>query len=208
MTPNRVGLAGWAVSVAGLALLAAGCATTSEIPPQAISELAAMRNGLIDGKAQIQKTTGAARDLIDRPRQDVRAQVDAFTAQVAQLGKDAQQARELAAGTQARAEDFFAGWDRQLQTMSGSLAEAGQQRRTESMASFARLRERLAAVRTQFAPFMNDLSQVERYLRTDPTAAGVKAVTPTVRGALGHEASVLESIDELIAQIDAVRGGK
>jgi hypothetical protein len=191
-----------------VALLAAGCATTAEIPPQAVSGLLALRNDLIDGKAQIQKTTGVARDLIDRPRQDVQAQISAFTSQVSALSKDATQAREQAAGMQARAEDYFVNWEKQLQTMSGSLATAGEQRRTESMASFAQLRERLSTVRTQFAPFMTDLQSAERYLRTDSTAAGVGAATPTIRSALGREGDVLKSIDDLIAQIDAVRGGK
>jgi hypothetical protein len=92
---------------------------------------------------------------------------------------------------QARAEDYFVNWEKQLQTMSGSLATAGEQRRTESMASFAQLRERLSTVRTQFAPFMTDLQSAERYLRTDSTAAGVGAATPTIRSALGREGDVL-----------------
>jgi hypothetical protein len=204
MTGNRASFTG----VVWLALLLAGCATTAEIPPQATSGLLAMRNQLIDGKAQIQKTTGVARDLIDQPRQDVQSQVDAFTSQVSALTRDALQTREQAAGMQARADDFFTKWEKELTSMSGSLAEAGQQRRTESMASFAQLRDRLGAVRTQFAPFVTDLQSAERYLRTDSTAAGVKAAAPTIRSALDREGSVLKSIDELIAQIDAVRGGK
>jgi hypothetical protein len=109
---------------------------------------------------------------------------------------------------QTRADDFFTTWDRQLQTMTGDLAKSGQQRRAESVASFSQLRERLNGVRTQFAPFMADLQNAERYLRTDTTAAGVKAATPTIKDALGREGDVLKSIDDLIAQIDKVRGGK
>jgi hypothetical protein len=196
------------LAVSGLALLTAGCATTTEVPPQAVSQLLGLRNGLIDGKAQIQKTTGAARDLIEHPRQDVQAQVNAFRAQMAQLDKDALQARETAASAQARADDFFANWDKQLQTMSADMAQAGQQRRAESMASFGRLRESLTGVRTQFAPFVTELREADRYLQNDATAAGVKVAAPTIQKALGREKGVLKSIDDLIGQIDAVRGGK
>jgi hypothetical protein len=188
--------------------LATGCATTTEVPPQAVGQLLTLRNGLIDGKAQIQKTTGAARDLIEHPRQDVQAQVNAFRSQMSQLSKDALQAREVAAGAQTRADEFFANWDKQLQTMSGDIAQAGQQRRAESMASFGRLRESLTGVRTQFTPFLSDLQEADRYLQNDPTAAGVKVAAPTIQKALGREKDVLKSIDNLIGQIDAVRGGK
>jgi hypothetical protein len=200
---------GLMLGVFGLALIAAGCATTpAEVPPQAVNQLLTLRNGLIDGRAQIQKTTGAARDLVERPRQDIQAQVDAFKSQMTQLNKDALQARETAASAQAKADDFFANWDKQLQTMSGSMAEGGQQRRAESMAAFTQLRERLTAVRTQFGPFMSDLQEAERYLQSDATAAGLKVASPTITKALGREKDVLKSIDDLVAQIDSVRGGK
>ena len=199
---------GFILGIVGLALVAGGCATTAEVPPQAVSELLELRNGLLDGKAQIQKTTGAAKDLVDNPRQDVQAQVSAFRSQMTQLNKDALRAREVATGAQTRAGDFFASWEKQLQTMSGSMAEGGQQRRAESMASFQRLRDRLTGVRTQFQPFLADLQEAERYLGTDATAAGLKVAAPTIKKALGREKDVLRSIDELIAQIDTVRGGK
>jgi hypothetical protein len=207
MRTNRV-VHGIMLSLVGLALIAGGCAAPIEVPPQAVSELLQLRNGLLDGKAQIQKTTGAAKDLVDRPRQDIQAQINAFRSQMTQLNKDALRAREVAAGAQTRADDFFASWEKQLQTMSGSIAEGGQQRRAESMASFQQLRERLTGVRTEFQPFLTDLQEAERYLGTDPTAAGLKVATPTIKKALGREKDVLRSIDDLIAQIDVVRGGK
>jgi hypothetical protein len=92
--------------------------------------------------------------------------------------------------------------------MSASMAEAGQQRRAESMASFGRLRESLTAVRTQFSPFLSDLQEANKYLQSDATAAGVKVAPPTIQKALSREKDVLRSIDDLISQIDAVRGGK
>ncbi|MGH7179092.1 MAG: DUF2959 family protein [Tepidisphaeraceae bacterium] len=185
-----------------------GCASSTEVPPQATSGLLEVRNGLIDGKAQIQKTTAAARDMINNPRQDVGAQINAFSDQVAQLDKDRVQARDKAQDVQARAQDYFSKWEEQLKTMSGSMAEAGQKRREESMASFGRMRDDMAGLRQRFAPFMNDLRESDRYLKTDPTTAGVKAATPTLRNALNQEPEVLRSIDQLIAQIDQVRGGK
>jgi hypothetical protein len=191
-----------------LVALATGCASSVEIPPQAVGQLLELRNGLIDGRAQIQKTTGAAKDLVERPRVDVQPQVNAFRAQMSQLSKDALQAREVATSAQTKADDFFANWDKQLQTMSAGMAEAGQQRRVESMQSFQTLRERFTAVRTEFGPFMTNLQEADKYLSSDSTTAGVKVAAPTIRKALDRESDVLRSIDDLIKQIDVVRGGK
>ena len=104
--------------------------------------------------------------------------------------------------------DYFSTWDKQLQGISGTMGEAGRKRREESMASFAQLQTRAADLRTQVAPFMTDLKGAAGYLQTDPTASGVKAATPTLRGALAREPEVVKNIDEMIAHIDVVRGGR
>jgi hypothetical protein len=202
------------LALAGVVLLATACATTeppppaTELPPQAVTGLLDIRNRLIDNKAQLQKTTSAARDMVDHPRQDVQGQISTFSSALAKLNTDTLQTREAGAAVRGRAEDYFADWEKQLRTLSGQLGAAGQQRRQESLASFGRLQEQVTALRTQFAPFMSDMQATERFLQADPTASGVKAATPTLRSALAREPEVLKKVDELIAQIDVVRGGR
>jgi hypothetical protein len=55
---------------------------------------------------------------------------------------------------------------------------------------------------------MTDLQATDRFLKTDPTPSGVKAATPTLRKALDQEAGILKGADDVIAQIDLLRGGK
>ena len=193
----------------GVALAAAGCATTkTELPPKAVEGLLAVRNGLVDNKAQVQKTTAAARDMIDNPRQDVGPQIGAFSAALSKLRDEAGQTRQLGAGFKATADEYFTQWDQQLKTVSGELAEAGQERHAASKASFAKLEESVKALRAAFAPFMGNLEETDRFLKADPTASGVKAATPSLRKVLGKEEEVLERADAVIAQIDVVRGGR
>jgi len=193
----------------GVALAAADCATTkTELPPKAVEGLLAVRNGLVDNKAQVQKTTAAARDMIDNPRQDVGTQIEAFNSTLSKLREGTGETRQAGAGMKATAEEYFAKWDQQLKTVSGELAEAGQERRAESKASFAKLEEDMKALRTAFAPFMGNLEATDRFLQADPTGSGVKAATPSLRKVLDQEPEVLERADDVIAQIDAVRGGQ
>jgi hypothetical protein len=178
------------------------------MPPQAAAGLLEVRSALIDNKAQIQKTTAAGRDMIDRPRQDVGGQIGAFSMALGKLDGDVRGTREAGASAQARATDYFAAWDEKLKTLSGQVAEAGQQRRQEAMASFGKLQESVTSLRNEFGPFMSNLQGTDTLLKADPTAAGVKAATPTLRKALDQEGSVLRKIDDVIAQIDVLRGGK
>ncbi len=196
------------LGVACVALAAAGCASTTELPPKAVAGLLLVRDSLIDNKAQVQKTVAAGRDMIDRPRQDFPDQIRTFKAAVLRLNGDAMQTRQLGAGMKARADDYFAHWDEQLKTVSGELGAAGQERRQESMASISKLQERVKELRQIFAPFMSDLEATERLLDADPTASGVKSAAPTLRKVLDQEPEILKRADLVIAQIDAVRGGR
>jgi hypothetical protein len=193
----------------GIVLLVAACATDkAELPPQAVTGLTELRTDLINNKAQIAKTAGAARDMLDHPRQDVTGQMTALRSALAKLSADTQQTRVTGAAAQSTATDYFATWDQKLKTLSGQMAEAGQQRRKESMDSWAKLQELASALRGQYNPFMADLQSADQYLKTDPTASGVKAASPTLRSALAREADIKNMIDALVKQIDVVRAGK
>lgn len=189
-------------------LVLAGCASQAELPPQATQSLTELRDQLVMGKAQLQTTTNAARDLITRPQAQLEPQITRLVDAITALEKLATNNREQFASAEARAKAYFAHWDQQLATMSESLAEKGQARREQSMASFAELKARAEALRADFRPYLTSLSEVSRYLQTDATASGVKAVTPQIKAAVDREKSMAAKVDSVIAQIDSMRGGK
>jgi hypothetical protein len=55
---------------------------------------------------------------------------------------------------------------------------------------------------------MSSLNEATKYLATDTTKAGVQVVQPKLREALTHEKPILNGIDKLVADIDAIRAGK
>jgi hypothetical protein len=187
---------------------ATGCASKAELPPQATDDLAQFRDQLMQGKAQVQTACNAARDLTQRPQANVQSQVDRFVQAVTSLENTATNNRQQFASADERSAAYFAHWDQQLQGMSSSLAKAGQERREESMKSHEELKRRVEELRAEFRPFISRMSEVSRYLKTDPTASGVKAATPQVREALDREKDVLAKADAVIKQIDAMRAGR
>ena len=92
--------------------------------------------------------------------------------------------------------------------MSRNLADQGEARRADSMASFKELEKRVETLRGEFRPFMDQVLEVSKYLETDPTASGVKAVNRQMQQALGRENNLMAKADAVIQQIDKMRGGK
>jgi len=109
---------------------------------------------------------------------------------------------------QAKAKDYFADWEKQLQTMSGEVAEEGGKRRAASMASFEILKLKGHEAGEVYNPYVAKLVESTRYLQTDRTTEGLKVVTPQINGQLALEGELMNRINALVAQIDTMRGGK
>jgi outer membrane murein-binding lipoprotein Lpp len=205
--PARItGLVAAVVLAGGLALT--GCASQAELPPQISNDLGTLRDQLIQGKAQIQTTCNAARDVTQRPQAQIDPQVRKLLASIDSLEQLATEGRTEFNSADQRAQAYFAKWQTELQGMNDSLAMKGEARRAESMASLQELKKRAESLRQDFRPFMSSLLEVSKYLQTDTTAAGVKTVTPQINRALDREKGLMTKADAAIAQIDKMRGGK
>ena len=197
----------FALGLAGT-LNIAGCASQAEAPPQVTNNLADLRDQVIRGKAQVQTTSNAARDLVTRPQADTQSQVDRLLREIDTLQTQVAGARKEYATAQQQAQAYFAKWDQEMASMSESMAKAGQQRRAESQASLATLKSKVEDLKSDFSPYMANLDEVGRYLKLDPTASGITAARPKINAALDYEKPIMKKADAVIAQIDAMRGGK
>ena len=189
-------------------VMSLSCATSIEVPPQTQEGLLDLRSQLVSGKAQIQKTTDSARDLTQRPQALIEPQINRLAREVQALSEVATQSRETYQARQGQTMEYFKQWDAQLKTMSESVQKSGGQRRAESVASFKTLQDNMTSLRETFRPYMGALSEAVRYLKTDPTAVGVKSVTPRIDEALNVEKTLMEKIDAVTAQIDSMRGSR
>jgi outer membrane murein-binding lipoprotein Lpp len=204
VTPNAL----VAALVLATGVLLAGCASQAELPPQISDDLVGLRDQLLQGKAQIQTTSNAARDVTQRPQSQIEPQVKRLIDSIASLERLATEGRMQFNSADERAQAYFARWERDLEEMSDSLAAKGETRRSQSMASLEELRKRAEALRAEFRPFMASLLEVSKYLQTDTTASGVKVVTPQINRALDRERALMAKIDSAVEQIDKMRGGR
>src|SRR5688572_5861352 len=150
----------WRLGFACLATLA-GCASTSsvEVPPQTQQGLSSLRDQLTNGKSQIQRTTNAARELAQRPQAQIQPQIDRLAREVNSLSTMATQTRQSYERQQTGANKYFADWEAQLKDMSDEVQSAGQERYSESLASFETLTDLAERVRGTFREYMTALTE-------------------------------------------------
>jgi len=200
--------------VLGCLLFLAACSSSepkpepAEMPPQTQLGLSALREQMISGKAQIQKTTDAARDLAQRPLAQIEPQINRLAQEVQTLEGMATRASGQYETQKGQTEQYFAQWTKELETMSQQVREAGMERREQGLASVDALEKAIESLRSTFRPYMEALTESAKYLRTDPSPAGVKSITPRIQGALNVEKSLMSKMDAVIAQIDVMRGSK
>jgi hypothetical protein len=190
-----------------------GCATApkpvvTEVPPPTQQGLGELRGLLLQGKAEIQRTCDAGRSLSQQTGGVPQASIDNLDVAVNRLETVRAKTWGVHTDVQAKAKDYFAEWERQLQTMSGKVAEEGGKRRTASMASFEILKVKGQELGAVYNPFVAKLLESTRYLDTDRTSEGLKVVAPQINEQLALEGELMNRINALVAQIDTMKGGK
>jgi hypothetical protein len=167
-----------------------------------------LRNDLFTSKAQVQRASNAAKDLLDQPRQDLQPQVRRLQDEVATLNQTRQEARAEGQAFSEESAEYFAKWDETLKGMSQQTASGGERRMEMAQRSVDRLRGQAGAVRQELNPFMASLNEASKYLSTDTTRGGLKVVEPQLRNAINREKRIISEIDKLVKIIDEVRAGK
>ena len=187
-----------------------GCSSPgpTEVPVAAQQDLDELRDLLIQGKREIQDTSTAARAVTQKSGDVPPASISKLLSDINQLESVRVKTWAAHARAQTNAKDYFADWDRKLQTMTGDIAEQGQERRAQSIASFDSLKQKGQQVADVYNPFVNQLLECKRYLDSDNTPQGLQVVKPQLEDQVAKEAQLQSMIDGLIAHIEVMRGGK
>ena len=190
-----------------------GCATApkpvvTEVPPPTQQGLGELRDLLLQGKAEIQATSNAARGLTQKTGEVSESSINELDGNINRLETVRARTWGVHQDVQDTAKAYFADWEKQLQTMSGPVAEEGGKRRAASMASFEILKLKGQELGQVYNPFVAKLLESTRYLNTDRTSEGLKVVAPQINEQLGLEGELMNKINALVSQIDTMKGGR
>ena len=206
---RRIKMNGWQVvfarTLAAALFLLVTAGAAQEVSPQAASSLEQVRTDAARIKEHASRTAAAARKLARSRSYNVAESLDGFSSSLGGLKSTLASGRAAVTATEDQTSAYFAKWDEQLRGMSEQLQKSGQKRQAEVKRSFSTLRTELGDVRESLKPFVDEMSEMEQYLRMDQTKAALNTISSRLRSAADREHVIRRDLDKLIQQIDAIQ---
>ena len=156
-------------------------------------------------KDQVTATTAALKDLLGDPQRDLKPQYKAFTGALNKLDSMAKKSRERGVAIQASLDKYVDSWREEVVTIQDvTLREQALDRVAQAKESFKRLNGELAAFKEALTPYVSSLKDIQRYLDTDLTPAGLKTVQAMADKATASDKDILRRVDGVVAELDRV----
>lgn len=189
-------------------LLAAGCSSDSgrsEASKGAIEGLRGTREELVKAKADVQQANEALDKLGSGKK--IEQTFGQYTSAVTKVRAAGDRAREKGADMRARQRQYVDNWEREMAATSNPELKAGAaQRRDAVRGDFGRVMLAAQAVTDSYRPYVSHLEDIRRALSNDLTPAGLAPAKPVIAKAKQEGQALLQNIDGLIAQLDAMAG--
>jgi hypothetical protein len=198
-----------AVALFLLSLLAtSGCKTTTHQR----AEIASRRIGdtkaeAVLAKGLITESIDTLNDLTNNPQPNIEPQYEKFSESVDKLETGVQRTRDRISDMRIKREAYLASWQKEAEAIqSPEMQKRAMVRIEEAKSNFGKLNILGEEVKTSFAPFLASFKDLQRYIGSDLTPAGVKSVVDLAERARQEEPAIQKSLDALIAELDRVKG--
>lgn len=150
---------------------------------------------------QLQTAVDSLNQLVRQKSGDLRPAYDDFGAQVAGTRAAAETTARRADSMRSRAEQYFGGWQGEIERISNpKIRKTAEKRLASSRKSYDSVLASLDSASESFKPLLSDLGDIQTALSNDLTAGGLKAIKPIVREANSYFRKVNESINNSIRQ--------
>jgi hypothetical protein len=197
------------VGLVAVGVLMTGCGESSSSGPQ---KAAGVGGSLLKDKADMLKlkdlvaaTAASLSDLITDPQRDLKPQYKAFTSSLAKLDSVAKKTRERGVAIQASLDKYLDSWREEVTTIQDeTLRQQALDRVNQAKESFKRLYAELTAFKEALAPYIGNLKDVERYLNTDLTPAGLKTIAANANKAIAADKDIQARLDRAAAELARV----
>ena len=155
-------------------------------------------------RAQVNVTTAALRNLVERP-QDIPAQYQTVLNEVKKLRADATQIVKSADDMRAKGDQYLADWAKQIAAIGDAdLRNAAFERRAEVATRLQGIFQQYQSVKSAYAPFLDNLTDIQTALSTDLSAKGLEAIRPFVTKATANAEPLKAALDKLATDFRAV----
>lgn len=196
-----------AALAAGTLTLLSGCGTTSgyKQADKTGAGIAEFRDEIVNGKKAIDATMKSLSDIAATANTDPRKAFEQYSKDVSKLESTAAAVRKRGQAMQQSGQAYFAQWEKELtQVKDPEIRALAQERKTKLQETFESIRKTTDPLKAQFDPWMSNLKDLQRYLSSDLTIAGVDAAKGLFAKTQEQGLEVQKSMDAVIAELNTV----
>jgi chromosome segregation ATPase len=154
---------------------------------------------------QLNATLDSLNDLVTNSQPDLRPQYKKFSGNVDELGKLAQHVDESVKSMRERSKEFFAKWNEELATIKNEdIRNRSASRQKEVSEALNNVKQSYADTETAFRPLMSDLRDIQKYLGTDLTPAGVAGMKDVAAKVNTEGAKLKEALGKLSSEFKSL----
>jgi hypothetical protein len=191
----------------GANMLLSGCGTTSgyQQADKTGAGIADFRDELVNGKKAIDGTMKALGEIATTATTDPRKAFEKYSKAVANLESTAEKVKKRGEAMKAQGAAYFKQWEAELaQVNNPEIRKLAETRKAKLQGTFDNIRKYTEPLKTQFAPWMSTLKDLQKYLGNDLTIAGVDAAKSLFIKATNEGLEVQKSMDALLAELNTV----
>ena len=186
----------------GLATLLAS-ATQAYSQEQLAKSTQEVRDETAKTSLQLTTTLGALNGLTQKTEGDLRPAYNTFAEAVTNTFSAAAITAARVQWMDGDGQKYFKDWQDSITGIANQSLRKKSQKRLETVrANFDDVKKELKEASAKFKPFLSDLSDIQKTVAMDVTAAGVKSVRSTVRSANSNYKSVDRAINSAIKELE------
>jgi ABC-type transporter Mla subunit MlaD len=154
---------------------------------------------------QLDATLASLNNLVERPQADLRPQYKQFSDNVDNLASLAKHVDDSVTSMRANGKEFFAKWSEELAGIKNEdIRNRSAARQKEVSDALTDVKQSYARTETAFKPFMSDLRDIQKYLGTDLTPAGVASMKGVAAKANSTGAKLKKAVGKLTADFKSL----
>ena len=155
---------------------------------------------------QLKSMLGVLNGLTAQKKGDLRPAYTAFCTELPKTEAAAEQTRKRVQWMAGDGRQYFKTWQKTIDGIaSDSLRKKAQKRLDTVRKSYDAVETSLVQAGEKFRPFLTDLTDIQKFLATDVTAGGVKAIKSTVSSANWNHQFVDKAVKYALKEMDKMQ---
>ena len=151
---------------------------------------------------QLKATVGALNALTKQKKGDLRPAYNDYCAEVVKTEAASNSTKSRVKWMSGEGQQYFQSWQQTVNGISNDKLRKKSQKRLDSVQeSYGKVQASLQQAADKFAPFLSDLSDVQKALASDITPGGIKAIRSTVRTANWDHQFVDQAVNSALKEM-------